>query len=115
MAELLGVARFTFFEGKAEDFKRLSAQCMEVVRTKDTGTLQYEIFLDEEEASAVVIERYRDSEALLEHFANIGEELMAAMQEVGTLEGETLGDPSPELRAMLNGPQPRLLSPFLSL
>jgi hypothetical protein len=25
-------------EGKLEEFKRLSAQCMEIVRTKDTGT-----------------------------------------------------------------------------
>lgn len=43
------------------------------------------------------------------------DELLAAIQEVGTLEGETLGDPSPEVRAMLTGPQPRLLSRFLSL
>lgn len=37
-SELVGIARFTFHEGKVEDFKRLSAQRMEIVRTKDTGT-----------------------------------------------------------------------------
>ena len=38
MSELQGIARFKFDEGKLEEFKRLSAQCMEIVRTKDTGT-----------------------------------------------------------------------------
>jgi hypothetical protein len=34
VSELLGIARFTFHEGKVDDFKRLSEQCMEIVRTK---------------------------------------------------------------------------------
>jgi len=34
-----------FHEDKLEEFKRLTAQCMEIVRTKDTGTLQYDIYL----------------------------------------------------------------------
>ena len=38
MSELQGIARFKFHEGKLEEFKRLSAQAMEIVRTKDTGT-----------------------------------------------------------------------------
>jgi hypothetical protein len=40
VSELLGIARFKIHEGKLEEFKRLSAQCMGIVRTKDTGTLQ---------------------------------------------------------------------------
>ena len=35
MTELMGIARFKFNEGKLEEFKRLSAQAMEIVRTKD--------------------------------------------------------------------------------
>ena len=30
---------------------------MEIVRTRDSGTLQYEIFLNEDESEAVVFER----------------------------------------------------------
>jgi quinol monooxygenase YgiN len=69
--ELLGIARFTLHEGKLEEFKRLSEQCMEIVRTKDTGTLQYDIYLNDDQSECVVIERYRDSEALIEHAANL--------------------------------------------
>ena len=38
MKELQGIARFKFHEGKVEEYKRLSARAMEIVRTKDTGT-----------------------------------------------------------------------------
>jgi hypothetical protein len=37
MNELQGIARCKFHEGKLEEFKRLSAAGMEIVRTKDTG------------------------------------------------------------------------------
>ena len=73
MSELQGIARFKFHEGKVEEFKRLSAQAMEIVRTKDTGTLQYDIYFSDDQSECVVLERYRDSEAAIEHAANIGD------------------------------------------
>ena len=50
MGELVGIARFKIHEGKLEEFKRLSAQAMEIVRTKDTGTLQYEVYFNDDES-----------------------------------------------------------------
>ncbi len=41
MSELLGIARFKFHEGKVEEYKRLSAEAMEIVRAKERGTLEY--------------------------------------------------------------------------
>ena len=72
VSELQGIARFTFHEGKVEAFMRLSAQAMEIARTKDTGTLQYEIYFNDDQSECVVLERHRDSEALIEHAANLG-------------------------------------------
>jgi quinol monooxygenase YgiN len=57
MSELLGIARFKFHEGKLEEYKRLSAQAMEIVRTKDTGTLQYDTYLNDDQTECMVIER----------------------------------------------------------
>lgn len=31
---------------------------MEIVRTRDPGTLQYEVFFNEDETDAIVFERY---------------------------------------------------------
>ena len=73
MSELLGIARFKIHEGKIDEYKRLSAQAMEIVRTKDTGTLQYDTYFNEDQSECVVIERYRDSEAAIEHAANLSE------------------------------------------
>jgi quinol monooxygenase YgiN len=72
VSELHRIARFKFHNGKLEEFKRLSAQCLEIVRTKDTGTLQYEIYFHDDQSECIVVERYRDSEALIEHTANLG-------------------------------------------
>src|SRR4051794_8669238 len=114
VSELQGIARFKFHEGKLEEFKRLSAQCMEIVRAKDTGTLQYEIYFNDDQSECIVLERYRDSAALIEHAAHIGD-LMEAIVATGSVSGELLGAPSAELRAKLAGSEVRLFTPFRSM
>jgi quinol monooxygenase YgiN len=109
--ELQGIARYKIHEGKLEEFKRLSAQCMEIVRTKDTGTLQYEIYFSDDQSECIVLERYRDSDALVEHLEHIGD-LMEAIVATGSVSGELLGEPSTELRANLADSPVRLFTPF---
>jgi quinol monooxygenase YgiN len=98
MGELQGIARFRFHEGQVGEFKRLSAICLEIVRAEDTGTLQYETWLNADESECIVLERYRDSQALIEHSEHLAH-LMEAIIATGDVHGELLGDPSPELRA----------------
>jgi quinol monooxygenase YgiN len=114
VSELQGIARFEFHEGKLEEFKRLSAQCMEIVRAKDTGTLQYEIYFNDDQSECIVLERYRDSEALIEHTVNLGD-IGAAILATGSVSGELLGEPSEELRVKLADSPVRLFTPFLSI
>src|SRR3954453_22368337 len=94
--ELQAIVRFTFHDGDVEEYKRLSAQCMEIVRTKDTGTLQYEVYFNDDESECIVLERYRDSEALIEHATNLGD-LTEKILATGSVSGELLGEPSAEL------------------
>jgi quinol monooxygenase YgiN len=115
VTELQGIGRFKFHEaGKLEEFKRLSAQAMEIVRAKDTGTLQYEIYFSDDQSECIVLERYRDSEALLEHAANLGE-LGGAILAAGLVPSELLGELGAELRANLTDGPVRLFTPFLSM
>ena len=115
MGELLGIARFRFHPGKVEEYKRLSAQAMDIVRANESGgTLEYAIYFNEDESEAVAIERFASSEALLEHGANMSDVTVAVLA-TGTVEGELLGEPSPELRAKLTGPEPELFTPYMSL
>ena len=115
MSELLGIARFKFHEGKREEFLRLSDQAMEIVRAKEPGTLQYDIYLNADQSECMVIERYRDSEAALEHFANLGDMFPAVFATVSVVHGELLGDPNAAVRANLaESDVPVLFTPYLS-
>ena len=116
MSELLGIARFKFHDGKLEEFKRLSAQAMEIVRTKDSGTLQYDTYFNNDQSECIVIERYRDSEAAIEHAANLADVSAAVLATVSVVHGELLGEPSEELRANLADMDvPELFTPYESM
>lgn len=111
-SEITGIAHFKFHAGKVEEFKRLSARCMEIVKAKDTGTQRYDTYFNADQSECVVLERYRDSEALIKHAANIGDDLMGAVLETGSVEGMVLGEPSAELRAKLAGSVVRVFAPY---
>ena len=97
MEEIKGIARVRFHPGKLAEWKRLTEEAMKIVRTKDTGTLQYEIFFNADESEAIVFERYRDADAALEHFAHISH-LMQPLMATASVTGELLGTPNAALR-----------------
>ena len=115
MGELQGIVRFRFHPGKVEEFKRLSAQCLEIVRAKDPGTLQYDTYFNDDESECIVLERFRDSDALIEHGANL-DDLMEPILATASVSGELLGEPSAALRAMIvDGGPVRLFTLYQSL
>jgi quinol monooxygenase YgiN len=114
MGELLGIARFKFHEGKVDEYKRLSAEAREIVKAKDSGTLQYDVYFNADESEAIVIERYRNSDALIEHSEHMAD-ITEAVLATASVEGEVLGDASDELKERLGDSPVRLFTPFLSL
>lgn len=96
MSELRLSARCDVHEGKLDEFRAVAAACLESVKQKDTGTLQYEWFFDDDHERCVILERYRDSEALLEHVANLGE-TFGALLSTCDFRVDLFGDPSEEL------------------
>ena len=114
MSEIQGIARIKLHEGKLEEFKRLVARFMEIVRTKDTGTLQFEISFNDDQSECIVHERYKDSEALIEHAGHLGD-LNEAIVATGFVSGELLGEPSAELRARMADSEVRLFTSYQSM
>ena len=112
MTELQSIVRFRFHAGQVEEFKRLSAVCLEIVRSKDPGTLQYDTFFNEDETECIVLERFRDLESLLVHGQNIGDELMAQIVATADCHGELLGDVPDEIRANLAGGPVQVFLPY---
>ena len=113
MSELQSVARLKIHDGKLDEFKRLAAKCAELVRTKDTGTLQYELYFNSDNTECLVFERYRDSQALLDHHKNLGD-TMAAILQTCSASGEICGTPSPELIEQLKDSPVQVYKPFLA-
>lgn len=88
--ELQSIVRFRFHHGQLEEFKRLSAVC-------------------------IVLERFRDLDSLMQHSANIGDEMMAAIVATGECFGELLGDVPAELRANLAEGPVQVFLPYQAL
>ena len=86
MSELHAIARLKIHHGKREEFKRLAVKCMESVRSRDSGTLQYDWFFSDDH--------------------------MAALLHTCSIPSEIYGTPSPELMKALEGFDVRIYSPY---
>ncbi len=109
MSEIEGIARLKIHPGKLEEFKALQMQCLDIARSKDTGTLQYDVFFNDDGSESIVHERYRDSDALLEHLANVAEKAKEIFK-ICSAEGEVLGTASAKLRKALEGAPVRIFT-----
>jgi quinol monooxygenase YgiN len=107
-------ARLTIHEGKLKEFRELAAQCMRLVRERDSGTLQYDWFFNDTHKECVVRETYKDSGAVLEHIANLGPTLGAILG-VCDMALEIYGSPSADLLKAAAGLSPKIYAPFQSI
>jgi hypothetical protein len=71
---------------------------------------------NDDQSECFVLERYRDSEAAIEHAQNLAHLMEPILATVSVVHGELLGEPSAELRAKLVGSEfPHLFTPYQSM
>ena len=58
MSKLQFTGRLAIHPGKLSDFKEQPAQCMRLVREKDSGCLQYDWFINDEQTVCMIRETY---------------------------------------------------------
>ena len=89
--------------GKLDDFRTLTNEMVEA--TKDEpGALVYERFISDDEETVWVYERYRNSEAAVEHLKKFASLFGPRFSTMVTRERFTVfGSPSNELREILDG------------
>ena len=114
MDRIRGVARFTVKPENVEEYKRLSELCMRRAREADPGTLNYDIYCNEDQTQWVVYEEYVNSDAGMQHMKNMGE-LADAIFKIVEGGGEVFGRPSDENREALEGMGVKVFSPWRSL
>ncbi len=102
MKDIQVSARLKVKPGKMEEFKKLAKSCLEEVKQKDKGTIQYDWFYNDLKSECVVKERYIDSDAVLDHMANVGK-LLGGLVELSSISLEVYGSPSADLQNALDG------------
>jgi len=89
--------------GALQAFKTLTAEMMEVTR-EELGVLLYERFIDPDEKTIHVLERYATSEAAVAHLLVFKARFAPRFGElVVRRRFEVFGSPSAELKALLDG------------
>jgi hypothetical protein len=97
-----------------EAFREIAQACFENVREMDSGTRVYDWYFTQDETICMLRLTFRDSEAVLEHMANLGE-LFGKRLSVVDLDIKVFGEPSPLLRQALEGMDVTYFEPFLKL
>lgn len=95
-------AKLKIKPGRLEEFKKIASSCVKEVKRKDKGTIQYDWFYNDQKSECVVKERYVDSDAVLDHMANVGG-LLGGLVELSTITLEIYGSPSAKLKKALEG------------
>lgn len=114
MSDIQVTARLKIHDGQLENFKKAAADCMESVRTKDTGTRQYDWFFNADQTECIVREHYDSSDAVLQHMGNLGEAL-GALLGTADLALEVYGAPSAELAEAASSLDVEVFSSFQSM
>lgn len=73
MGHLEVIARLKIKPGQLEGFKAQAAELVRITREKDTKTLRYDWFIDEDGSECEVHEAYESSEGLVEHNVHVME------------------------------------------
>ncbi len=115
MKEIKIVAHLRIHSGKLAEFKAIVEACTKSVREKDTGTVQYDWFFNEDQTESQLWERYRDSDAILEHMANVGEKLGQLFGLVDFLSVDIYGSPSEQLLKAMEGMEKTIYTPFQTI
>ena len=111
MKNLQITGRFNIHEGKTEEFKKIVSQCINITKSKDKNTLQYDWFFNHNETKCAVREIFKDSEAAVEHLDNL-DALIDELLEVSDYTLEIYGNPSQELLNAAAGFLPKVYSYF---
>jgi quinol monooxygenase YgiN len=67
MSKIQASAKIKIPNGKLEEYKELIAEYISQIKEKDTGTLQFDCFINDDKTECEIREAYESSEAALAH------------------------------------------------
>ncbi len=116
MTNYVWVVELAIKSGKLGDFKALANDMVAAIEANECGTLNYEVFISADEASAHIYEQYADGAAFKQHLDNFNQRFadrFGAMVDVTRF--TVYGDPDSEIRALLAGFDAIIMTPLVGL
>lgn len=96
------MARLKIRDGEIDGFRQQAAEMMRQTREKDTKTLRYDWFVNDEGTECEVREAYVDADALIEHAHHVAEARDKLFRHFAYDHVMTIyGEPSPALAALM--------------
>jgi len=97
------VIELTINDGGLDTFKELAAGYAAAAEENEPGTTTYQWYLAEDNSKCLLHESFTDSEALLQHLANVGPSLPDLLAVSPITRVEVFGTPSDAAREALDG------------
>ncbi len=103
MSQLEVIARIKIRPGQLDGFKAQSAELLRLTREKDTQTLRYDAFINEDAMDCEVHEAYATEQGFMEHNQHIAEAREILFREYAVDHRISLfGEISPQLKDLVN-------------
>jgi quinol monooxygenase YgiN len=104
MATVRTACTMTLDPSDLEEVQGIFETFIKDVQEKDSGTITYHYYIDDDPLLIHVFEAYESSQAHLDHFANIDQQAVGRLLELVTLSAlHYYGEPSAEEQALLAG------------
>lgn len=114
MTSISVTGHFQIDDGKFEEFKSVVDKCIQTTIEKDKETTQYEWLENPAKNEVVVLERYKNSDALILHATSVAP-YIEKMQTLATASIQVYGEPNEALAEMLSGMGIPVFTQFASI
>lgn len=111
MKNLQVTGRFKVLPEHLDQFKFLVEKCIKCTLENDIHTLQYDWFCNKEQTEWAVREIFKDSEAAIVHFENLGD-LIDDILEIAEYYPEIYGNPTQEFLNVAAGFVPQVYAVY---
>lgn len=98
MSKLQISVRINIRKGMLEELKQKVSNCILKVKERDSGTIQYEWFLSDDNRECEIREAYESSDAYLVHLQNVADNLETIFEKYADVQSVIIyGNPSREV------------------
>lgn len=104
MSDYIWVVKLAIKPGQLANFKALVKEMVDAFQADEPNTLNYELFISQDEKTCHIYEQYVDAAAVTTHLDNFGQHFAGRFAEAVEVTAFTVyGNPNDEIRAVLAG------------